>query len=99
MSHLPTLEEEPELLPDAINVSETIQTDHIKLPDKIMEYQDYTKKQARKLWKYMKEKTAIYIQEIEKVPKDEYKTILHSVKNFNLEQKKEYSTYSLDNDL
>lgn len=84
------------------HVEEATQTDphvYIQLPDSIMEYQDYTKKKARTLWKYMKTHTTTCIHKIKAVPKEDYETILHSIKNINVQPQKETSIDSLDNDL
>ncbi len=81
---------------------EGTQTDphvYIQLPDSIMEYQDYTKKKARTLWKYMKTHTTTCIHKIKAVPKEDYETILHSMKNINVQPQKETSIDSLNNDL
>jgi len=103
---LPTLEEEPEILhidcenTDIIDISETQEKNPIQ-PDPHIYSQlpDYTKEKAHKFWTFLKSHATTCIHKIENVPKEEYKTILHSVKNLKLEQQKEYSTYSLDNDL
>ena len=81
---------------------ESTQTDphvYIQLPDSIMEYQDYTKKKAHTLWKYAKSRATTYIHKIKAVPKEDYKTILHSIKNIDVQPQKESSIDSLDNDL
>ena len=84
------------------HVEEETQTDphvYIQLPDSMMEYQNYTKKKARTLWKYMKTHTTTCIHKIKNVPKEDYEIILQSIKNINVQPQRETSIDSLDNDL
>ena len=100
LSHL---EEEPEIV--QVEIKKTDDNDdnnkhvYIQLPDTIMEFQDYTKEKVNTLWNFMKPRIVSCIHKIEAVPKEEYKIIIHSVMDINLEQEKKHSTYSLDNDL
>ena len=95
---LPDLKEEPEIVQlDNNDISD--KHVYIQLPDTIMEFQDYTSKKISTLWNFMKPRVVSCIHKIEAVPKEEYKNIIHSVMDINLEQEKKHSTYSLDNDL
>ena len=100
---LPDLKEEPEIVQiESKKIDNNDVSDkhiYIQLPDTIMEIQDYTSKKISTLWNFMKPRVVSCIHKIDAVPKEEYKTIIHSVMNINLEQQKVYSTYSLDNDL
>ena len=88
---LPDLKEEPEI----------VQLDNNDISDKhvYIQFQDYTSKKINTIWNFMKPRIVSCIHKIEAVPKEEYKNIIHSVMDINLEQEKKHSTYSLDNDL
>lgn len=95
---LPDLKEEPEIV-QIDNNDVPDKRVYIQLPDTIMEFQDYTSNKINTLWNFMKPRIVSCIHKIEAVPKEEYKTIIHSVMNVNLKQQKDHLTYSLDNDL
>lgn len=100
---LPDLKEEPEIVQiESKKIDNNDVPDkrvYIQLPDTIMEFQDYTSKKINTIWNFMKPRIVSCIHKIEAVPKEEYKIIIHSVMDINLEQEKKHSTYSLDNDL